>query len=73
MSRRLASFCPWLGKVPASHYLFGVKGQWLAIPSSSGNQNKGPCGRISVLKEVAGLEHKPTAPIQKVFPRRGAV
>jgi ABC-type glycerol-3-phosphate transport system substrate-binding protein len=39
-----------------SKYLFMVKGQWLAIPCSSGNQNKGPCGRISVLKQVAGLD-----------------
>jgi len=39
-----------------SQYLFTVKGKWLAIPCSSGNQNKGPCGRISVLKQVAGLD-----------------
>lgn len=46
----------------ASHYLFNVKGHWLAVPSSSGNQNKGPCGRISVLKEVAGTD------IVKMYP-----
>jgi ABC-type glycerol-3-phosphate transport system substrate-binding protein len=40
----------------ASKYLFHVKGQWRAVPCSAGNQNKGPCGRISVLKEVAGLD-----------------
>jgi ABC-type glycerol-3-phosphate transport system substrate-binding protein len=40
----------------ASKYLFTSKGSWLAVPASSGNQNKGPCGRISVLKEVAGLD-----------------
>jgi ABC-type glycerol-3-phosphate transport system substrate-binding protein len=46
----------------ASQYLFTVKGQWLAIPCSSGNQNKGPCGRISVLKSAAGLD------ILKMYP-----
>lgn len=46
----------------ASQYLFTVKGKWLAIPCSAGNQNKGPCGRISVLKEVAGLD------IVKMYP-----
>jgi ABC-type glycerol-3-phosphate transport system substrate-binding protein len=39
-----------------SKYLFSANGHWLAVPFSSGNQNKGPCGRISVLKEVAGLD-----------------
>jgi ABC-type glycerol-3-phosphate transport system substrate-binding protein len=46
----------------ASQYLFNVKGKWLAVPCSAGNQNKGPCGRISVLKEVAGLD------IMKMYP-----
>jgi ABC-type glycerol-3-phosphate transport system substrate-binding protein len=40
----------------ASEYLFKCKGTWRAIPASAGNQNKGPCGRISVLKEVAGID-----------------
>ncbi|MDR3535586.1 MAG: extracellular solute-binding protein [Acetobacteraceae bacterium] len=39
----------------ASEYLYTVKGKWLAVPCSAGNQNKGPCGRISVLKQ-AGLD-----------------
>jgi ABC-type glycerol-3-phosphate transport system substrate-binding protein len=41
---------------PASEYLFKVKGHWMAVPASSGTQNKGPCGRISILKEAAGLD-----------------
>ncbi len=41
---------------PASRYLFNIKGHWLSVPCSAGNQNKGPCGRISVLKDVAGLD-----------------
>ena len=36
-------------------YLARVKGHWMAVPSSSGSQNKGPLGRISVLKQ-AGLD-----------------
>ncbi len=40
----------------ASEYMFKSKGTWRAIPASAGNQNKGPCGRISVLKEAAGLD-----------------
>ncbi|HEY1413417.1 MAG TPA: ABC transporter substrate-binding protein, partial [Rhodopila sp.] len=43
------------GVAAASQYLFNIKGHWLAVPCSSGNQNKGPCGRISVLKQ-AGLD-----------------
>jgi len=46
----------------AARYLFNIKGHWRAVPCSSGNQNKGPCGRISVLKEVAGLD------IVKMYP-----
>jgi ABC-type glycerol-3-phosphate transport system substrate-binding protein len=37
-------------------YLAKIKGHWMAVPTSSGTQNKGPCGRISVLKEKAGLD-----------------
>jgi ABC-type glycerol-3-phosphate transport system substrate-binding protein len=45
----------------AAEYLFTSKGHWLAVPCSAGNQNKGPCGRISVLK-AAGLD------IVKMYP-----
>ncbi len=38
------------------NYLAKVKGHWLAVPTSSGTQYKGPCGRISVLKDKAGLD-----------------
>ena len=38
------------------HYLANVKGHWMAVPTSSGTQYKGPCGRISVLKDKAGLD-----------------
>jgi ABC-type glycerol-3-phosphate transport system substrate-binding protein len=38
------------------HYLANIKGHWMAVPTSSGTQYKGPCGRISVLKDKAGLD-----------------
>lgn len=37
-------------------YLCKVKGHWLSVPTSSGTQNKGPCGRISVLRDAAGID-----------------
>jgi ABC-type glycerol-3-phosphate transport system substrate-binding protein len=46
----------------ASKYLHTHKGHWMAVPCSAGNQNKGPCGRISVLKQAAGLD------IVKMYP-----
>jgi ABC-type glycerol-3-phosphate transport system substrate-binding protein len=39
-----------------SNYLGKSKNSWLAVPSSWGTQNKGPCGRISILKETAGFD-----------------
>ncbi|MBS0642076.1 MAG: extracellular solute-binding protein, partial [Proteobacteria bacterium] len=53
MKRLTAKFGP---TAEISEYLFTSGGKWRAVPFSSGNQNKGPCGRISVLKEVAGLD-----------------
>lgn len=49
----------------AASYLGQVKGRWMAVPSSSGSQNKPPCARISLLKDLAGLDVKtmfPAAP-----------
>jgi ABC-type glycerol-3-phosphate transport system substrate-binding protein len=59
MQRLVAKFGP---ANEASQYLFSKDGHWMAVPASSGTQNKGPCGRISVLKEVAGLD------IVKMYP-----
>jgi len=39
-----------------AHYLGKEKGKWVAVPSSWGTQNKGPAGRISLMKEYAGLD-----------------
>ncbi len=46
----------------AAEYLSKVKGKWVAIPTSSGSQNKPPCARISVMKKEAGLD------ITKMYP-----
>jgi ABC-type glycerol-3-phosphate transport system substrate-binding protein len=46
------SVCEYLGK---------VKGHWMAIPTTSGTQNKPPCGRISILKQ-AGID------VQAMYP-----
>ena len=51
---------------PASTYLGKIKGSWVAVPCSWGSQNKGPAGRISWLKEFAGID------IVKAFPAGGA-
>ena len=51
------------GPVSASAtYLGKIKGHWKAIPSSSGSQNKPPCGRISLLKSMAGID------VQALYP-----
>lgn len=51
------------GTVSASAtYLGKVKGRWMAVPSSSGSQNKPPCARISMMKSMAGID------VQAMFP-----
>jgi ABC-type glycerol-3-phosphate transport system substrate-binding protein len=45
-------------------YLAKPKGHWLAVPTSSGTQNKGPCARISMMKQYCGLD------IQAMYPVR---
>lgn len=51
---------------PVCNYLANIKGHWRAIPTSSGTQNKPPCGRISMLKEYAGLD------VQAMYPADAA-
>lgn len=45
-----------------SQYLGKSKDRWLAVPSSWGTQNKGPAARISMMKELAGID------IVKMYP-----
>lgn len=39
-----------------AEYLGKLKGHWMGVPCSQGSQVKGPCGRISILKEAAGID-----------------
>lgn len=53
-------------------YLAKIKGHWMAVPSSSGTQHKGPCGRISILKDKAGLDIVKMYPAKDVATPEGA-
>jgi len=54
---KVNQICEWLGK---------VDGQWRAVPSSHGSQNKGPCARISMMKNFAGIDLQAMYPTQVV-------
>ena len=43
-------------------YLANVKGRWLAVPSTPGSQIKGPCSRIDLMKQHAGID------VQAMYP-----
>ncbi len=45
-----------------ANYFGKAKNKWAAVPSSWGTQNKGPAGRISLLKQYAGID------VQKMYP-----
>jgi ABC-type glycerol-3-phosphate transport system substrate-binding protein len=47
---------------PIAKYLASAKGQWRALPSSTGNLNLTCCGRISLLRDLAGID------IVKMYP-----
>ena len=53
------------GKVSGlAEYLARPDGHWSAVPSSWGAQAKPPCGRISVLKNLAGID------VTKMYPAK---
>jgi ABC-type glycerol-3-phosphate transport system substrate-binding protein len=59
---------------PTNHvaeYLAKIQGHWLAIPTSSGTQNKPPCARISTMKEVAGIDVVKMYPAEDVTAPEG--
>jgi ABC-type glycerol-3-phosphate transport system substrate-binding protein len=41
---------------PTVEYLGKADGRWLAVPATSGSQMKGPCSRIDLMKQHAGLD-----------------
>jgi len=47
---------------PLINYLAHHGGHWVAIPATPGSQIKGPCGRIDLFKQHAGLD------LQKMYP-----
>ena len=49
-----------------SKYLGLHKGSWLAVPTSWGTQNKGPSGRISILRDTAGIDVTKMWPAEEV-------
>ena len=51
------------GKVNATvEYLGRADGKWLAIPATVGSQIKGPCSRIDIMKQLAGID------VQAMYP-----
>ncbi len=55
------------GKVNATvEYLGKVGGKWLAVPATVGSQMKGPCSRIDLMKDLAGID------IQAMYPAGSA-
>jgi ABC-type glycerol-3-phosphate transport system substrate-binding protein len=54
------------GKVNATvEYLGKVDGKWLGVPATVGSQIKGPCSRIDLMKQLAGID------VQEVYPVGG--
>jgi ABC-type glycerol-3-phosphate transport system substrate-binding protein len=47
---------------PAVEYLGKAGGKWLAVPSTVGSQIKGPCSRIDLMKQHAGID------VQAMYP-----
>ena len=50
------------GVSPLIEYLGKHGGHWVAIPATPGSQIKGPCGRIDLFKQHAGID------LQKMYP-----
>jgi len=56
---------------PLIEYLARPEGRWIAVPTAFGSQLKGPCARIDLLKQHAGLDltkmYPPGAPADKLL------
>ena len=50
---------------PLIQYLARPNGRWIAVPATPGSQIKGPCARIDLLKQHAGLD------VTKMYPAGG--
>lgn len=47
-------------------YLSQINGTWIAVPATPGSQIKGPCSRIDLMKQHAGID------VQAMYPAGGA-
>ena len=55
------------GKVnPTVEYLAHNSGRWVAVPTCVGSQIKGPCSRIDLMKQLAGID------VQAMYPAGAA-
>jgi ABC-type glycerol-3-phosphate transport system substrate-binding protein len=64
MGRLIGQYGP---ATKVAEYLTKVKGQWRAVPTSSGNQVKGPCARISMFKNYCGLDLQAMYPVKAEY------
>ncbi len=60
MGRLTAKYGP---SSSTAEYLAKVKGHWMAVPTSSGNQTKPPCARISLMKKY-GVDVQAMYPVK---------
>jgi ABC-type glycerol-3-phosphate transport system substrate-binding protein len=60
MGRLTAKYGP---SSSTAEYLAKVKGHWMAVPTSSGNQTKPPCARISLMKKY-GIDVQAMYPVK---------
>src|SRR5262249_51142221 len=47
---------------PTVEYLGKPKGHWVGVPATVGTQIKGPCSRIDLMKQLAGID------VQAMYP-----
>jgi ABC-type glycerol-3-phosphate transport system substrate-binding protein len=47
---------------PTAEYLGKSEGHWIAVPATVGSQLKGPCSRIDLMKQLAGID------VQALYP-----
>ncbi len=48
---------------PTVEYLARANGRWLAVPATVGSQIKGPCSRIDLMKQHAGIDVQALYPV----------
>jgi ABC-type glycerol-3-phosphate transport system substrate-binding protein len=58
---------------PIHEYLSKIKGNWRALPSSTGTLNLNCCARISLLKQHAGIDIQAMYPAHKSEPAAAAM